>query len=222
MSSTSRSFQEVFTHRLGAERKARCDLALQQFGQEQIVAIAELIQRCVEGEAMDPVLGDSPSVCGWMSADGKLHVMGFTTWRDTQMAIRNRGDVIVNIHVYCKRYPYAIDIHWGRDNSQLQLWIGKFESTIVILPSSEEDLAGAALVQVLLNESHGPTFRYGGDPHKIDIAWWVLRGAERKTLDMHRGQVSEEGVQTQSAPLMPRGASQVSLRLGMGILTLWK
>lgn len=168
-SSTTRTFQEVFTRRLDIELKARYDSVLEQFGRERIASIATLIERCLKGEIMDPAFGNWERNDFWMSADGKLHVDD-AAFHD-EVGIRWRGNnTMFTITSRRDYFPDLFVIRWGTDDRQVWLWISRCSRVITVYTFGSRGhklLQAVALVRVLLSGEHGPAFRGGG--HLVPI-----------------------------------------------------
>lgn len=226
MSATSRTFHRIFREQLHREQKARSDLALELFGHERIACIASLIERCRKGEIVYPPF-DNGRITGWISADGKLHtdeeilsqayIGAHMDLREkARQAIHERGDVCVNLwpSYFCSCSAH-ICVSWGRIHSQAEVWIKPQCKSVKIdiWPRSDGDLQVVALAQVLLSGGHGPTICYDGLPVNIRVEWCMSRAGGRDPSRYRdgvvRGQVSEDALQTQSAPLMPLASQSI-------------
>jgi hypothetical protein len=73
VSTTCKRFDQVFRQEVAKEQKARCDLAIEQFGRKRLARIADTVNSFLNTRSFDPHSGEpGPCYC-WMSEDGTLH-----------------------------------------------------------------------------------------------------------------------------------------------------
>ncbi len=196
-STTSKTFQGLFSQRMAQQREARADLALACFGRERITAIVNILHQFLEGEAVHPAIrGTGYNTC-WILADGTLYVEPpRSKYLTTKAAARPHGPGDFEVHVaFDPSGAPALTLRIEIKKAELppvEVHVHRHQGvTVALTPECDDDVLGLALAQVVLSENMAPVIQAHGLP--VDVT--VERFASEATCTL-------KGLQAQIGPLL--------------------
>jgi hypothetical protein len=169
-------------------QKARCALALKRFGRERVVGIGALI---APGSMVVPVqrvysyLDRRYATRCWISADGTLHVNN-TSQSPANMDARDMLVLVYPTEHLCMRLDLPNDTY-----VHFSIWPEKRILDICIVPWSDEDLEGVALVQALMSGVLAQILQDGTLSLRICVSGQARTGC------------TNAGMKAQITPLLP-------------------
>ncbi len=200
---TCRSFRDIYRKAMAGEQKTRHDLLIKSRGRKRITAIIDCIMHVFRNGC------DNPSECraSTVFADGGLH-----SWvlMDDQV---NQG---TSEMVLLMQVRYLMAGQWSHDvDVRFGIWPGTLVTveipedlsgvTIVVTPSSLENLEGVAFLQALLSGGL-VQFIYDSRKYCEVRVRWVEWGMEPESSVLGR-------LRAQIAPLLPFASQYIPVTI---------
>ncbi len=212
-SRTCRSFQTVFTTKLGEEQKGRLDLAGTCFSEKQIECIAAFAARFFKREtAVRNLDRDRKTDCR-ISADGEWQVERSRPARRAHQRPAEEGDIRIRVSfLWASPTIMEIGVHVpGRAWVDLHVCGGQGMIAICVTPYGDEAVEGVALVQALVTWALPRRLR-DHSPH----AYIMVQECPERVQQAHgrRHSFTIAGMRAQIAPLLPLLAKNAKLRIG--------
>jgi hypothetical protein len=149
MGATCRTFRAFYRSRLAAEQKVRKELATTFLGVDQITCLIKLIVKLLQGAPLDPDVVDK-KLNPWFYSNS------MPTHRRPVVVGKNYAPNEMSVQIQPDYHPRTIDrvhvevVHGGRYALELLVRRDRKGISLLLHPTSDQNIEGVALVHALL------------------------------------------------------------------------